>query len=172
MKTAPTQVPDKAAAASAASFYRAESYHPDDSVSYLMRQVLTSLAQEIELQLAPTDLTNAQWIPLFKLYSQQASTAAELARACHLDAGAMTRMLDRLESKGLCRRVRSEQDRRVVHLELTETGRLAAQGIPAVLCNVQNAYLAGFAAAEFEALKSYLRRILANAKPTATPQDA
>ena len=80
-----------------------------------------------------------------------------------MDAGAMTRLLDRLETKGLCRRVRSLDDRRVVNIELTDAGVEAAKGIPAVLCRVQNAHLAGFSEAEFETLKGFLNRILDNA---------
>ena len=91
------------------------------------------------------------------------ATVAELARGCQLDAGAMTRLLDRLEAKALCRRVRSVADRRVVNIELTEEGSVAAVGIPVVLSRVQNAMLAGFSAEEFEALKGFLRRMLANA---------
>jgi DNA-binding MarR family transcriptional regulator len=107
-------------------------------------------------------LTNAQWIPLFKLYMGKASTVAELARECQLDAGAMTRTLDRLEAKDLCRRVRSESDRRVVNIALTDAGLTAAAEIPHVLSRVQNANLSGFSADEFETLKGYLRRILVN----------
>jgi DNA-binding MarR family transcriptional regulator len=145
-------------------FYRAESYDPQDSVGYLMRQILNMVGQDIERQLAHADLTNAQWVPLFKLYSCHASTVAELARVCNLDAGAMTRLLDRLEAKGLCKRVRSETDRRVVNIELTAAGTQAASDIPEILSGVQNAHLAGFSADEFETLRSYLRRILNNAK--------
>jgi DNA-binding MarR family transcriptional regulator len=152
---------------SPATFYQAESYRPEDSVGYLMRQILNRVAHEIERQLAHTDLTNAQWIPLFKLYSGQATTVAELARECHLDAGAMTRMLDRLEAKGLCTRVRSETDRRVVNIALTPAGRKAASDIPEILSGVQNAHLAGFSADEFETLRTYLRRILNNAQSIA-----
>jgi DNA-binding MarR family transcriptional regulator len=148
-------------------FYRAESYRPEDSVGYLMRQILNRVAHEVERQLAHTDLTNAQWIPLFKLYSGQATTVAELARECHLDAGAMTRMLDRLEAKGLCTRVRSETDRRVVNIALTPAGGKAASDIPEILSGVQNAHLAGFSPEEFETLREYLRRILNNAQSIA-----
>lgn len=148
-------------------FYRAESYNPEDSVGYLMRQILTMVSHEIERQLAHTDLTNAQWVPLFKLYTGQASTVAELARQCTLDAGAMTRTLDRLETKGLCKRVRSETDRRVVNIELTHAGSKAASDIPQILSGVQNAHLAGFNAEEFETLRAYLRRILNNAQSIA-----
>ncbi len=72
--------------------------------------------------------------------------------------------MDRLETTGLCRRVRSVADRRVVNIELTEAGREAAAGIPAVLSRVQNAHLAGFSVEEFETLKSFLHRILDNAQ--------
>ena len=47
------------------------------------------------------------------------NTAAELARIGCVDTGAMTRMLDRLEAKGLVRRSRCPKDGRVVQLELT-----------------------------------------------------
>jgi DNA-binding MarR family transcriptional regulator len=92
---------------------------------------------------------------------------AELARECLLDTGAMTRLLDRLEAKGLCRRVRSLADRRVVNIELTDEGRAAAEQVPHILSRVQNEHLAGFSAAEWEQLKGYLRRILDNAQALA-----
>ncbi len=146
----------------AVAFYGAGDYVPEDSVGYLMRRVLAMVAHEVERQLEASDLTNAQWVPLLKLFMGRASTVAELARECQLDAGAMTRLLDRLEAKALCRRVRSLADRRVVNIELTAEGTLAAAGIPEVLSRVQNAHLAGFTFEEFETLKGLLRRILAN----------
>ena len=149
-----------------ACFYHAKDYKPEDSIGYLMRQILNTVGQEVERQLAHTELTNAQWIPLFKLYMGKANTAAELARECQLDAGAMTRLLDRLEAKGLLRRERIATDRRVVTISLTEDGRAAAKEIPQVLCRVQNAYLADFSETEFETLKIFLRRLLNNANHT------
>ena len=53
----------------------------------------------------PGGPTFPQWLPLYKLHMGEATTVAELARECQLDTGAMTRLLDRLEAKGLCRRV-------------------------------------------------------------------
>jgi len=145
-------------------FYRAEDYKTDDSIGYLMRRILSLIAHGVERELEPTGLTNAQWVPLLKLYRGCGSTVAELARQCDLDAGSMTRLLDRLEAKQLCRRVRSSDDRRVVNLELTEAGRAAAQEIPAILSRVQNAHLAGFSVEEWQVLKGYLRRILDTAQ--------
>jgi DNA-binding MarR family transcriptional regulator len=160
---AETEVADAAKLLKVPEFYRPDDYKPDESVGYLMRRILNMVASEAELQLEPTGLTNAQWVPLFKLYMGSASTVAELSRVCSLDTGGMTRLLDRLEAKGLVRRVRSSEDRRVVNLELTPEGREVAQGIPAVLCGVQNAHMRGFTTEEWQLLKSMLRRILDNA---------
>jgi len=129
-----------------------------------MHRILALLGQDIEREMAPTGLTNAQWGPIFKLYLGQASTVVELARECDHDAGSMTRLLDRLEAKELCQLVRSTDDRRVVNIELTPTGVLAAKEIPAILSHVQNAYLAGFSVEEWQTLKGYLRRILDTAQ--------
>ena len=156
--------PSVVAKAAAAGFYSAASYNPENSVGYLMRRIISSLAQEIERELEPSGLTNAQWVPLFKLSIGSATTAAELARECELDAGAMTRLLDRLEAKGLCQRVRSSDDRRVVNLEITAQGREAVKVVPAVLSRVQNAHLVDFSVEEWHTLQGLLRRMLANAQ--------
>jgi DNA-binding MarR family transcriptional regulator len=84
---------------------------------------------------------------------------ADLARWVQVDAGAMTRLLDRLEKKKLCKRVRSTEDRRVVQVELTPEGEAAITEVPAVLAEVMNAHLAGFSKAEWLALKSSLQRM-------------
>ena len=89
-------------------------------------------------------------------------TAASLARDLNTDTGAMTRMLDRLEAKGLLLRTRSATDRRVVELTLTEQGRELTTLIPHHLAAVYNNHLAGFTAEEFNLLKHMLRRIIAN----------
>ena len=161
--TSSTRAAEPATVPEAPIFYRPDNYQPEQSVGYLMRRILNIVAQEVERELEPSGLTNAQWVPLLKLYMGSASTVAELARECQLDAGGMTRLLDRLEGKGLVRRNRSSEDRRVVNLELTDEGREAAREIPAVLCGVQNAHLRGFTLEEWQLLKGLLRRILDNA---------
>lgn len=149
----------------AAAFYKAETYRAEESIGYLMRRILSAVAQSVEQQMCePGSPTYPQWVPLHKLHMGKVTTVAELARECELDTGAMTRLLDRLEAKGLCRRVRSVADRRVVHIELTDEGRAAAREVPEILSRVQNEHLAGFSNEEWEQLKGYLRRILDNAQ--------
>ena len=148
----------------ALEFYDSKNLLSGESVGYMMRKVVSAVGQAVARELEPKGLTNAQWMPLLKLFKSGGMPVAELARECELDAGAMTRLLDRMEAKDLCRRVRSLDDRRVVNLELTPHGRELAAEIPVVLSRVQNEHLAGFSVADWEQLKDFLRRILANAK--------
>ena len=52
-------------------------------------------------RLASVDLTSARWVPLLRMREQGKATVADLARCANTDAGAMTRLLDRLVKKGL-----------------------------------------------------------------------
>jgi DNA-binding MarR family transcriptional regulator len=172
MKAKSNSRPGPAAKAQAVEFYNAETYASSESVGYLMRRVMTIVSQEIERELEPSGLTNAQWVPLFKLSLGSATTGVELARECELDAGAVTRLLDRLEAKGLCRRERSSEDRRVVNLELTNEGKQAVKVVPQVLSKVQNQLLDGFTVDEWKSLREFLRRILDNAKSLQARSDS
>lgn len=145
-----------------AAFYRAETLRTDDSIGYLAKRATHSIRMQVDRRLAEHDLTHAQWLPLYKLAMGHCATMAELARDASLDPGAMTRALDRLEAKGLLRRVRSLEDRRVIKLELTPEGLEASKLVPAVLADVFNAHLAGFSKAEWQQLVDLLQRVVAN----------
>lgn len=144
--------------------YTAASFRVDDSIGFQMRQITGIVSGVIDERMAHGDLTDAQWKPLLMLSQGKCQTAAEMARlACH-DTGAITRLIDRIEAKGLLRRVRSQSDRRVVNLELTDEGQQAAGRIPAILAETLNALLDGFSPEEVTVLKSLLQRLLENAR--------
>ncbi len=143
-----------------ADFYQAASYCAEDSIGYMMKRITMSIVFQADKRLEVHGLTSAQWGPLMRLRTTGGSTVAELARWLNVDAGAMTRLLDRLEKKALCKRVRSTEDRRVVQVELTADGEAAIAHVPAVLAEVLNRHLAGFSKTEWQALRGYLQRML------------
>ncbi|MEH3087863.1 MAG: MarR family transcriptional regulator [Xylophilus ampelinus] len=161
----PASADAAATAASDAGARPANGFLIEESVGYQMRRIVTLVGNEIERRMEPLGLTDAQWKPLLRLYLDQGNTVAALARNCALDAGGMTRLLDRLEAKGLCRRSRSVEDRRVVNLELTPEGAAAAERIPAILDEVHAVASDGFSAEEYRLLRLFLARILANVQP-------
>jgi len=144
-----------------AGHYRPERWDSDESVGFLMKVALASLKSALEERFAAQGLTDAQWQPLMALAERRGSTPSDVARRLNCDTGALTRMLDRLEEKGLVARERSCDDRRVVNLTLTPDGERAARVVPHVLADVLNAHLEDFDAAEVELLKSLLRRVIA-----------
>ncbi|MGH8598704.1 MAG: MarR family winged helix-turn-helix transcriptional regulator [Gammaproteobacteria bacterium] len=145
-----------------AAHYRGENYTVDDSYGYLVRRLQASLLRHIDKRIQPFELTALQWSPLLLLAQNKGDTAAALARSLEIDTGAMTRMLDRLETKKLVRRTRSTGDRRVVHLKLTTEGHRVVEQVPFVLAEVLNLHFAGFSRDEARQFIDFLRRMIAN----------
>jgi DNA-binding MarR family transcriptional regulator len=143
-------------------FYDGRTYATDNSYGYLLRRLYASMQRHFEKRMQPLDLTAMQWGPLLLMAEGRGNTAAELARGMDIDTGAMTRMLDRLQAKGLVGRARSASDRRVVRLELTAEGLKVAGQIPHLLADVLNLHLRGFEADELQMLMGFLQRMLAN----------
>ena len=144
------------------SFYNGHEYVIEESLSYLVKQMHMAIQHDIDLLMQPLDLTAMQWGPLLLISHGKCHTAADVARYGSVDTGAVTRMLDRLEDKGLVIRKRSQEDRRIVNLVLTDAGHEISEKIPFVLADCLNKRLRGFTKAEVETFTSLLRRMLGN----------
>jgi DNA-binding MarR family transcriptional regulator len=150
--------------------YDSSTYQPGKSIGALLSRVrvemLAAIDRELETdkRLAPLEISAAQYIIIANLAGLEgAKSAADLCKGISYDAGAMTRMLDRLEGKGLIRRSRSAHDRRLMHLELTEEGRAAYPRMREVAMAVTNRILHGFSKSEARQLEGFLSRMLENA---------
>jgi DNA-binding MarR family transcriptional regulator len=142
--------------------YNAETWTMDESLGYLLHLVKGRLMAAMDTELEPLDITWAQWGTLLHIANGRGKTATELSRNLSADTGSMTRMLDRLEQKGLIRRERSSEDRRIVELSLTETGKQLYPQLPPIAVKVLNQHLRGFSRGELETMKGFLRRMLDN----------
>lgn len=143
-------------------FYTPGNYQRCESLGWLLRRLKQSIVGAADIHLAEHGLTHAQWGPMLSLRLCGTSSVAYLVRELDTDAGAMTRLLDRLEAKNLCHRERSAEDRRVVMVSLTEEGLRVTAEVTAVLSDVFNAHLAGFSEDEWRLLIKMLQRMLAN----------
>jgi DNA-binding MarR family transcriptional regulator/N-acetylglutamate synthase-like GNAT family acetyltransferase len=79
---------------------------------------------------------------LYELANQQSPTAADIARELGLDAGYLSRILQRFVRDGLLRRDRSPHDGRQTHLTLTASGRDALAPLEAASAAEVGALLA------------------------------
>jgi DNA-binding MarR family transcriptional regulator len=147
----------------------ARDYKFGDSVGYLIKRVRMAMTSAIDRELVSFDISHDQFGILLMIASGMGSTAAELSREMACDTSSMTRMIDRLEAKGLVTRTRSEDDRRIVFIVITDTGRVLADQLPDLIVRVMNVHLQDFSLDEVELLKSFLRRMLENGG-TLTPE--
>ena len=144
-------------------------YRFGESVGYLIKRVRGAMSTAVDRELVDFDISHDQLTSLMLIAKMSGATAAELSREISCDTSSMTRMIDRLEAKGMVKRSRSEDDRRIIWIAITESGRELADRLPELLVRVTNRHLAGFSADEVDTLKSLLRRMLENAGETAAP---
>jgi len=151
-----------------AQIYDLETYQPANCVGQLMYRVRAAqmnaldqaLAQDADL--AALEISAAQYVIISVLARRGVDSAAQLCKDLSYDPGAMTRMIDRLEAKGLIQRHRCPEDRRLVNLELTAAGLAALPKLRACSVRVLNHFLRGFSQAEARQLESFMVRMLDN----------
>jgi DNA-binding MarR family transcriptional regulator len=143
--------------------YDKDTFKPREGIGALIGAARKTIITKIDAELAPFDVSAAQWLVVLLVGENAVSSATGLCEKLSYDPGAMTRLIDRLESKGIVRRVRSPEDRRTIQLELTENGKALHPKIIAAMADVNNSLLHGFSHDEVNQLEGYLRRMLANA---------
>lgn len=124
----------------------------------------------LDRNLVPYGVTAAQFKVLIMIAHFAVDTPAELCRQLSLDSGAMTRMLDRLEQKGLIVRRRCEADRRQVKLALNTEGQTLANLLPTIGADAMNELLGVLSPEEHAMLESILKKILFGAGDAITMQ--
>ena len=86
------------------------------------------LAKEIISHYKPfldnLDLTYPQYLVMLTLWENDKQTVNELGEKLTLDSGTLTPLLKRMEVKEFVTRMRSSKDERVVHVSLTDKGKL------------------------------------------------
>ena len=140
--------------------YTPQSFSLTHSVGFLLTKARNLITAEMDTALKDLDITGPQMGILLAMQRGLASTPFELSKMLSVDTGLMTRMLDKLETKGLLERSRSVDDRRVVNLVLTKKGEEIAGEIPNIAPEVLNLRLKKFTKAEFEELCRLLNKFI------------
>jgi len=130
-------------------------------VARLISRAQNALADELDAKLAPFDLTAAQYVVLSTLHSGRANIAAQICKELSYSPGAMTRMLNRLEQKGMIQKAPSRDNRRTVQLELTEEGRRLFPTLLEASGTVIDQYFGTFSQHELETFETLLLKMFA-----------
>ncbi len=133
------------------------------SLPALMGRTRTAIVARLEQMLAEQgfDLNVTQYLVLKHLAQFGELSATDLARNIAHDAGAMTRVVDKLSEKGYVRRNPSETDRRAMRIELSEAGRAIWGRVHECADGCIESCLRSFSVTERKQLASMLTRMIA-----------
>ena len=76
------------------------------------------------------NVSSAQLNCLLALYENGPLSPSQIAKQILVNSSTVTGIIDRLEQKGLVKRLRISQDRRVITIELTKNGKVLAENAP------------------------------------------
>jgi DNA-binding MarR family transcriptional regulator len=116
------------------------------------------------LALRPHDLTHAGFVVLMMIWITGARETRELAAVLGVTRGAIVGSVNTLEKRGLVRRVRSDIDRRLVTVELTDAGLGLVMGVQKDWHALEVEVTRGLTVEEQRSLASLCRKIAAGAR--------
>lgn len=142
-------------------------YPPNANLGLIFRQVRDAMWADMarEMALAGHELTYSQFMTIKHLAVDSTTGVTELARHAQLNPGAMTRLLDKLEARGLLQRVADPADRRALHIVLTESGLEIWRDIRHCGQIVRDRAMQGMDENEREQLFRLLGQVLQNLTP-------
>jgi DNA-binding MarR family transcriptional regulator len=126
-----------------------------------LSQVARDLGTALDRAFSDLDLT-AQQAALLMHASTADSSPTQLMARLGTDTAGMTKLIDRLEAKGLVARHRSATDRRSVLIEVSDTGQQLAPRVPIVFGKITRQLFNGFSPEELTALSAMLQRMATN----------
>ena len=94
----------------------------DAHLGYLLRMVSNAVSHAFARKVEKEGVTVAEWVMLRSLYEGDAVPPSALASEMGMTRGAISKLADRLVSKGLVRREERDDDRRGRALSLTRAG--------------------------------------------------
>lgn len=95
-----------------------------------LRQVIRAIDIHSRQLNKQSGLTGPQLMVMQNIAMLETPLAKDIAKEIALSAATVTTIIDRLESRALVIRTRSETDKRKVHLSLSESGKALLSGSP------------------------------------------
>ena len=134
----------------------------DDTLHYLIMANQMIVQKALLEQLKDTGLTIGQPKILDYLKEHDGSNQKEIAKACFLEAGSLTTILNKMEEKGLIERRILNGNRRSFHIFLTAVGKEKQQLVDTAFSEIEKKALADISEKEFEQFMSVYHRIYSN----------
>ncbi|AZG06977.1 MAG: hypothetical protein ABS43_16065 [Bordetella sp. SCN 67-23] len=143
----------------------------EDSVGYQLSATYRVLNRALQAQVARLDVPAGTWIFLRTIWEEDGLTQREVGRRVGIMEAAAGSALNKLESRGLIRRVRNADDRRKINIYLTERGRALGHELMPKADELTARMVEGFEHFEVAQLCSYLMRVRQNLRAVESSAD-
>jgi DNA-binding MarR family transcriptional regulator len=128
-------------------------------LGYWLRRVSNAVSDEFARSLQSKRTSVAEWVLLRHLWDLGRATPGEMAEALTMTRGAISKIIDKLQSKDwIISRIKPE-DNRVQLLSLTRTGRRVVPELAAIADHNDQKFFACLDAAERTALRRLLGKV-------------
>lgn len=134
----------------------------DNTLHYLIMANQMLVQKALLEQLKDTGLTIGQPKILDYLKDHDGSNQKEIAKACFLEAGSLTTILNKMEEKGLIERRILNGNRRSFHIFMTEEGKKKQQLMSQAFAKIEENALSGVSAEEYQQFFAVYEKIYAN----------
>jgi DNA-binding MarR family transcriptional regulator len=138
-------------------------------LGYWLRFVSNHVSRTFRDRIAAFDVTVAEWVALRSLYNRAPCTLKQLAEQIGIDAGATSRLAERLIQKGLASRKDGTTDRRAIILELTAEGRSLVRRIGKEADRNDEAFFGHLPRTDHDGLLRILQGLVATHRLTEKP---
>jgi DNA-binding MarR family transcriptional regulator len=136
--------------------------HLDDLLPYLMNRLIARMNQNLADALRERGFTFQDWRVLAVLAAHEGANLTELAEASVIPQPSVSRLIANLGRRGYVERRSLQNDSRVVRVFLTAKGRSIYRKMLPLALSEYRAATKGFSAADSEALRCALQRMMEN----------
>jgi len=166
MKTATGALQRKSRQAPADAKLRGDPAFPGFRIAdwpfYLIARTAGRYALDMEQGLRRLNLDLASWRGLMLVHETNPSSVSEMADRAVMRLSTMTRVVQRLEKRGLVKLARRQSDARVTEVYITPAGERTVEQIRVVASHIYGVAFRDFDAAQVTQLNELLRRVFNN----------
>jgi len=132
------------------------------SVGYRIKLVSQLMARKLQERLEPFGLTPFHWVVLCCLWDEDGLPTSSIGEKLQQVGGTLTGVLDRMEERGLIRRERDIDDRRIWRIWLTEEGKRLETVLPPIGVEIREQTMKGISPAQQELFSQLVDQAIAN----------
>jgi DNA-binding MarR family transcriptional regulator len=135
---------------------------PTNSIGYLTRIAFRAFSRALEVRTTPHGVSSGQWRFLRVLWREEGLTQRELSRRVGMREPTTVIALKSLERSGFVQRQKSLEDRRKVHVFLTDEAKALEPVLLPAVAEVNRIALEGLTEAEVGVLRKALTQVARN----------